>query len=133
MPFMTIARREWSHAVSGCAFCSVTAPCVAQRVCPSPVVDTEPFVPAAVCLRVGQPREVCLLAWHLGEGAEGAPEVSGEIAAMGGTPLPLRVESPKVVADPDGFARYLVTLTTPAAPRPVLPRGAETQSQESGT
>ena len=36
-----------SQAVSGCAFSSVTPPCVAQRVWPSPVVEAEPFGPAA--------------------------------------------------------------------------------------
>ena len=36
-----------SQPVSGCALNSVTAPCVAQRVWPSPVVESEPLSPAA--------------------------------------------------------------------------------------
>ena len=44
---MTIASFRSSQAVSGCAFSSVTLPCVAQRVWPRPVVTTEPFGPAA--------------------------------------------------------------------------------------
>ena len=35
-----------SQPASGCAFASVTPPCVAQRVWPSPVVAVEPFDPA---------------------------------------------------------------------------------------
>ena len=35
-----------SQPASGWAFASVTPPCVAQRVCPRPVVAADPFVPA---------------------------------------------------------------------------------------
>src|SRR6476661_1802305 len=47
MPLRTIASFRSSHAVSGCAYSSVTPPCVAQRVCPRPVVDCETFDSAA--------------------------------------------------------------------------------------
>ena len=47
MPFRTIESFDPSQPVSGCAFASVTAPWVAQRVWPRPVVERDPFGPAA--------------------------------------------------------------------------------------
>ena len=41
MPLSTIATSPLSPAVSGCAFSSVTRPCVAQRVWPMPAVEGE--------------------------------------------------------------------------------------------
>src|SRR4029078_1020997 len=81
----------------------------------------EPFVPEAIRLRPGQPREVCLMAWHIAQGALGAPstvppELAAEIAGAGGAALPVRIDSPRLVSDPDGFERYLVTLVAPPAP-----------------
>jgi hypothetical protein len=47
MPLRTIESLSASQPASGCAFASVTAPCVAQRVWPRPVVAVEELVPAA--------------------------------------------------------------------------------------
>ena len=43
IPFRTTASSSWAHPVSGCALSSDTRPCVAHRVCPTPVVESEPF------------------------------------------------------------------------------------------
>ena len=48
MPLSTTEKRS-SQPASGCALASDGRPCVAQRVCPMPVVAGEPFVPAT-CL-----------------------------------------------------------------------------------
>ena len=53
MPLRTIETFDAAQPASGCAFASVTPPCVAQRVCPSPVVALEPFEPAR-CLQVSE-------------------------------------------------------------------------------
>src|SRR5579875_17074 len=47
IPLSTIASLCSSQPVRGCALSSLTAPCVAQRVWPSPVVAREPLEPAA--------------------------------------------------------------------------------------
>ena len=45
MPLSATEKRS-SQPRSGCALASDGRPCVAQRVCPIPVVAGEPFVPA---------------------------------------------------------------------------------------
>ena len=47
MPLRTIEIVPVSQPASGCAFLSVTPPCVAQRVWPSPCLEVDPFGPAA--------------------------------------------------------------------------------------
>lgn len=75
----------------------------------------EPFLPGAVRLRAGQGREVCVMAWHVGA-PPALPEITAEIVSATGAALPLRIQSPRALDDPDGFARYLITLVAPDTP-----------------
>jgi|CXWL01.1.fsa_nt_gi VWFA-related protein len=81
-------------------------------------VDDEAFVPdAPATLIPGRPREVCVFVWR-GRSASNAPmSVTAEMAREGESALPVRVEDPpRVVSDPDGFDRYLITVVASDAP-----------------
>jgi hypothetical protein len=81
-------------------------------------VDNERFVPdAPATLIPGRPREVCVFVWR-DRSASNAPfRVTAEMAREGESALPVRVEDPpRVVSDPDGFDRYLITVVAPLAP-----------------
>ena len=80
-------------------------------------VGSAPFLPDSVpSLSPGRARELCVFAYPAGAGANARLQVAGELLAAGKTALPLRVESVRTVADPDGFDRYLVTVVPPPAP-----------------
>lgn len=76
-----------------------------------------PFVPeATAALKPGTARELCVFVWPArGNGA--APyEVTAEIAQPGGAPQSVQLEGgARVVADRDGFDRYVVSIIGPRA------------------
>jgi hypothetical protein len=76
-----------------------------------------PFLPdASPVLTPRQARDLCVFVWP-SRGAAGALEVTGEIQGPGQDPVPLVIpDAPRVVSDPDGFDRYLVSVVAPAAP-----------------
>jgi hypothetical protein len=83
-----------------------------ERVIPFRL-GSEPFLPEAVTLMAGRARELCVFVWPAGDRLD----VTGEIERPGGMVLPLRIEGgARVVPDPDGFDRYLLTVVPPAAP-----------------
>jgi len=72
-----------------------------------------PFVPDAIALQAGRASKVCVFVWGAGERVE----VTGEIARVGESARPLRIEgAPRVVPDDDGFERYLLTVMAPEVP-----------------
>ena len=74
------------------------------------------FVPDAVSLQPGRASELCVFVWRPRTASTDPLEVTGEIARPGEEPLPLRFEGvPQVVADSDGFDRYVVTVVAPEA------------------
>ena len=76
-------------------------------------LGSDPFLPDPITLRAGQARELCVFVWRAG----GRLDVTGEIARPGEASRPLRIEGvPRVVGDPDGVDRYLLTVIPPGAP-----------------
>jgi hypothetical protein len=76
-------------------------------------LGSDPFLPHAITLSAGRPRELCIFVWPSGDRLE----VAGEIERPGTGALPLRVEGvPRVIRDPDGFDRYLLRVVPPQAP-----------------
>ena len=75
----------------------------------------EPFVPdAAAVLVPGVAREIGVFVWPARSGSSPPLDVTGEIGRAGEPLQPLRIEGPpRVVADTDGFDRYLITMTPP--------------------
>ena len=82
-------------------------------------VGGEPFLPdPAPALTPGPRTDLCVFAWPARPAAAVPLEVTGEIARPGGAPLPVRIEgAPRVVPDPDGFDRYMVSVVPPARGR----------------
>jgi VWFA-related protein len=78
-------------------------------------LGSEPFVPeSGVVLKAGTVREVCVFVWPARAEATRRFEVSAEFANPGGPPRAVPIEAaPRVVADPDGFDRYVVRLVIP--------------------
>lgn len=81
-------------------------------------VDNEPFVPdVPATLVAGRPREVCVFVWRDRSASNAPLNVTAEMVREGESALPVRVEDPpRVVSDPDGFDRYLITVVAPEAP-----------------
>jgi VWFA-related protein len=87
----------------------------ARRGAPPFRVGDEILLPVAPSLEPGQARDLLVFVWRAGD--SGRPlEVTGELARPGEAPLPLRVDGVRVVADPDGVDRCVVSVATPAAP-----------------
>jgi VWFA-related protein len=75
-------------------------------------LEGEPFLPGAITLAAGKPRELCVFVWPAGA----HPEVTSELVSIGQV-LPLRLEGGvRVVGDRDGFDRYLLKVVAPQAP-----------------
>jgi VWFA-related protein len=71
-------------------------------------VGEAPFTPdAAPVLRIGAPREVCVLA--AGTLAD-APDLRAALVRADGTSTPLAASPPRVVADSDGYRRVVTTV-----------------------
>jgi VWFA-related protein len=81
-------------------------------------VENERFVPdAPATLIPGRSREVCVFVWRDRSASNEPFRVTAEIVREGESPLPVNAEgSPRVVSDPDGFDRYLITIVAPSAP-----------------
>jgi VWFA-related protein len=81
-------------------------------------VENERFVPdAPATLIPGRPREVCVFVWRDRSASNPPFRVTAEIVREGESPLPVNVDGPpRVVSDPDGFDRYLITVVAPSAP-----------------
>jgi VWFA-related protein len=80
-------------------------------------VGGAPFLPAPwPALAPDVRSDLCVLGWPARPAAEGPLQVTGEIARQDQAPLPVRIEgTPKRVADPDGFDRYMVSVVAPPA------------------
>lgn len=78
----------------------------------------EPFVPeSGVVLKAGTTREVCVFVWPGRAEPARRFEVSAELTSPDGPSRAVRIEgAPRVVADKDGFDRYVVTLAVPETP-----------------
>jgi VWFA-related protein len=75
----------------------------------------QPFVADQAPLRPGKGREICVFVRPARAGA--ALDVTAELANLSAPALPVRLEgAPRVVPDPDGFDRYVLTIVPPAAP-----------------
>jgi hypothetical protein len=81
-------------------------------------LGSEPFVPEGnVVLKAGTPREVCVFVWPARAEAMRRFEVGAELASPGEPPRVVQIEgAPRVVADNDGFDRYVVTILIPETP-----------------
>ena len=79
-------------------------------------VGAEPFVPdAAGVLEYGSIREVCVFVWRPRRDGMAPLSVTAEIARSGEPPRPVHIAAPlRIVADVDGFDRYVVTVEPPA-------------------
>jgi len=77
-------------------------------------LGTEAFIPeTSAVLRPGQSRDACVFVWPQTP-AGSALEVSGEIVRDGETAKPVRItNTPRVVVDPDGFDRYVISIVVP--------------------
>ena len=83
MPLRTIESFASSQPVSGCAFASVTAPCVAQRVWPSPVTAAEPSLRPARSFRFGErPDGARVLERAVGEERDAGRVVAAVLEAL---------------------------------------------------
>lgn len=81
-------------------------------------VGDDRFVPdASPALKAGERRVACVYAWRDGPGADPAFHVTGELVGASGDTHPVVIDgSPRVVPDPDGFDRYLLTVVPPVVP-----------------
>lgn len=81
-------------------------------------LGSEPFVPeASVVLKVGTAREVCVFVWPARAEPTRRFEVGAELVSPDGPSRAVQIEgAPRVVADKDGFDRYVVTLVVPETP-----------------
>ncbi|MBX7186821.1 MAG: VWA domain-containing protein [Vicinamibacteria bacterium] len=75
------------------------------------------FVPdTAAVLTPGRARDACVFVWRDRASGAQAFNVTAELIQGGQEPRTVRIDgSPRIVADPDGFDRYVVTLLPPAA------------------
>ncbi len=78
----------------------------------------EPFIPeSGVVLKAGTTREVCVFVWPGRAEPMRRFEVGAELTSQDGPPRAVRIEgAPRVVADKDGFDRYVATLVVPETP-----------------
>jgi len=78
----------------------------------------EPFVPESnVVLETGTPREVCVFVWPGRAEPTRRFEVAAQLANPGEPPRAVQIESaPQVVADNDGFDRYVIRMVVPETP-----------------
>ncbi len=78
----------------------------------------EPFVPeAGVVLKAGTTRDVCVFVWPGGAEPTRRLEVGAEITGSGEPPRAIQIEgAPRVVADKDGFDRYVIRIVVPETP-----------------
>jgi VWFA-related protein len=76
-----------------------------------------PFLPdTSRVLTPGLPSELCVFVWPSRLASSEPLNVTGELAQPGQASQPLRFEgAPRVVADADGFDRYVVTVVPPRA------------------
>ena len=76
-----------------------------------------PFVPeAGVTLKPGSAREVCVFVWPARVDGAAPHEVTAELVRPGEAARPVRLEgAARVVADRDGFDRYVVSIVGPDA------------------
>ena len=76
------------------------------------------FVPdTQVTLTPGRPREACVFVWRDRAGSTAPFSVTGELIQSGQAPRSLSLDgAPRVVADEDGFDRYVVTVVVPQVP-----------------
>jgi VWFA-related protein len=76
-----------------------------------------PFVPeAATAMQPGQLREVCVFVWPARPESAPRHEITAELVRPGEAPRPLRLEgAARVLADRDGFDRYVVSIAGPDA------------------
>lgn len=76
-----------------------------------------PFVPEATAtLEPGTARELCVFVWPARANGAAPYEVTAEIVQPGGAPQPVQLEGgARVVADRDGFDRYVVSMLGPKA------------------
>jgi VWFA-related protein len=81
-------------------------------------LGAEAFVPEApLVLTPGQGREVCVFVWPARPASTPAFEVTAEISQPGQAPLALRIDGDvHVVADSDGFDRYVTRIVVPEMP-----------------
>jgi VWFA-related protein len=81
-------------------------------------VAGEPFLPGAPPMLQPDVRsDLCVFGWPARPVSEAPAQVTAEIARAGQPPVPVRIEgTPKRVADPDGFDRYMVSILPPRAP-----------------
>jgi hypothetical protein len=75
-------------------------------------LEDTPFVPeAAAVLRNGTAREVCVMSWKGAQhGTSSRYEVSAALVG-GAAPIPVEAKVARVVADADGFQRYVIPVT----------------------
>jgi VWFA-related protein len=73
----------------------------------------QPFLADQAPLQAQTPREVCVFVWPARTGA--ALEVTAEMTSPDRPAVPVRIDSPRVVRDADGFDRYVMTVVPPAA------------------
>lgn len=80
-------------------------------------LGSEPFVPETpMVLRPGQGREVTVFVWPARAASAPPFEVTAEITQPGQAPLALRIDGGvRVVADSDGFDRYVMSVVSPDA------------------
>jgi VWFA-related protein len=80
-------------------------------------VGEKAFVPDAfVILKPGHSRDACVFVWRHPDRRTAAFQISAELVQSGRAPVPVGIEgAPQVVPDADGFDRYLLTLSPPAA------------------
>lgn len=79
--------------------------------------DTPFTLETAAVLENGAPREVCVMSW---QGASHATTSKYEVSASlvsGGTTLPIEAKLARIVADADGFQRFVIALTAKGATR----------------
>ncbi len=78
----------------------------------------EPFVPETpIVLAGGWTREICVFVWPARPASTPAFEVTAEISKPGQAPLALRIDGEvRVVADSDGFDRYVTRIVVPEMP-----------------
>ena len=81
-------------------------------------LGSEPFVPEGrVALKKGTAREVCVFVWPGRPEPARRFEVRAELASPGEPPRAVPIEgAPRVVADKDGFDRYVVRIVLPETP-----------------
>lgn len=81
-------------------------------------LGSEPFVPeGGVVLKPGTTREVCVFVWPARAEPTRRFEVSAELTGSGEPPRVVQLEgAPRVVADQDGFDRYVVRMVFPETP-----------------